>query len=157
MSKFLSFVNIILTICVVAVGIVFTYNEKYDVYALGTDNIEINSEIAGEPPEWLMPEYCLRDEYIIYAQNQDRNGLCWDFAATMAASTTIMKKTNEYYDFSELWTSIGSYEFLSYYDKVGAGGSFSYLNNVMKYSGLIYFALIAYSCTYFCLNLPFFK
>ena len=48
-----------------------------------------------------LPEaYCMRDEYVVLAQNQDNHGYCWNFAATMAASTTLMKAIGEYYDFS---------------------------------------------------------
>ena len=48
-----------------------------------------------------LPEaYCMRDVYVVLEQNQDNHGYCWNFAATMAASTTLMKATGEYYDFS---------------------------------------------------------
>ncbi|MBO7292928.1 MAG: hypothetical protein J6V07_03230 [Clostridia bacterium] len=79
-----------------------------------------------EPAEPLPEAYCMRDEYLVFAQHQDKHGYCWNFAATMAASTTIMKATGEYYDFSELWTGITCYTPTKNYFKVGAGGSFSY-------------------------------
>lgn len=55
-----------------------------------------------------LEQYCLRDEYIIYTKNQDASELCWAFAANTVAETTIMKATNEYYDFSEAWIAIGN-------------------------------------------------
>ena len=61
---------------------------------------------AAAAEEGLPAAYCMRDDYIIYAQNQDKHGLCWNFASTMAAATTIMKATGEYYDFSELWSAV---------------------------------------------------
>jgi len=89
-------------------------------------------------PEYSFPsEYCMRDEYIVYAQNQDKHGLCWNFAAMMSASTAIMKATNEYYDFSELWSTVALYNCSSSYNKIGAGGHFSYNYDSIKTSGLM--------------------
>lgn len=96
--------------------------------------------------------YCMRDDYVIYAQDQDRQGLCWNFAATMSASTTIMKATNEYYDFSELWNGISSYQTLRYYDKIGAGGSFSYQTEAMRSGGLMLESDLPYQHSYIVSN-----
>ena len=78
----------------------------------------------------------MRDDYVILAQNQDVHGYCWNFASTMAASTTIMKATGEYYDFSELWTGVSAYMTGSY-NKLGAGGSFSTHSDAMQAAGLV--------------------
>lgn len=88
-------------------------------------------------PDTLPSEYCMRDEYILYAQNQDKHGYCWNYAATMAAATTIMKATNEFYDFSELWTGVAHRNSTNYTYKMGGGGSFSYQYNAMQRSGLM--------------------
>ena len=85
----------------------------------------------------LPSQYCLRDDYIVYAQHQDGLGYCWNFAATMAASTTIMKATGEYYDFSELWTGVSMSNCSTRQQKFGEGGSFSYQYDAMKKSGLM--------------------
>lgn len=85
----------------------------------------------------LPSAYCMRDEYIVYAQNQDNHGYCWNFAATMAASTAIMKATGEYYDFSELWTGVSLYNCGNQYNLIGAGGGISYQYDAMKQSGLM--------------------
>ena len=81
--------------------------------------------------------YCMRDEYVVYAQHQDKQGLCWNFAGTMSASTTLMRHTNEYYDFSELWGTISCLYGASGYNKVGAGGHFTWQTKGMEYGGLM--------------------
>lgn len=85
----------------------------------------------------LPAEYCMRDEYILLAQNQDQHGYCWNFAATMSMATTIMKATGEFYDFSELWTGVSAYICDDGYRKVGAGGSISTQYESIKQSGLM--------------------
>ncbi|MBQ8424558.1 MAG: InlB B-repeat-containing protein [Clostridia bacterium] len=104
--------------------------DKY--YVSGADVIQTGD---GET-EILPSEYCLRDDYIIMAQNQDVHGYCWNFASTMATTTAIMKATNEYYDFSELWVGLSAYN-CSNYSGVGKGGSFSTQYNALKTSGLM--------------------
>ena len=66
-----------------------------------TSDVELTTESVGLPSE-----YCMRDDYIIYTQNQDVHGFCWNFASSMALTTTIMKATNEYYDFSEAYIGV---------------------------------------------------
>ena len=85
----------------------------------------------------LPSQYCLRDEYIVYAQNQDKHGYCWNFASTMAAATTIMKATGEYYDFSELWTAVSLYASEDNFKKMGQGGSISHHYRALQHSGLM--------------------
>ena len=53
----------------------------------------------------LPEEYCLRDDYMIFTDNQASQGLCWDFGNNITLTTTIMKQTGEYLDFSEAWMS----------------------------------------------------
>lgn len=86
----------------------------------------------------FLPEaYSLRDEYIVFAQNQDKHGYCWNFAATMSASTTLMKATGEYYDFAELWTGLSCFHSTNYYPKMGDGGYFSYHYEAMQNDGVM--------------------
>ena len=96
-------------------------------------------------------EYCMRDEYIIYAQNQDKHGYCWNFASTMAMSTAIMKATGEYYDFSELWVGLAAYN-RSSYSKLGAGGSISTHYNSIKESGIMLECDLPYINSYIMVN-----
>ncbi|MBQ8321454.1 MAG: hypothetical protein IJX92_03720 [Clostridia bacterium] len=90
----------LLTVFMILSTFLFTTVHGLYVYAQSGELIDT----AEDQP--LPSQYCMRDEYIVYAQDQDKHGYCWNFAATMAASTTIMKATNEYYDFSELWTGV---------------------------------------------------
>ena len=85
-----------------SIGAGFLYFKTVDpeyVYAESGVVDDVQEAAIEELPE----EYCLRDEYVIFGKDQDMNGYCWNFASAMAAETTIMKATNEYYDFSELW------------------------------------------------------
>ena len=95
----------------------------------------------------LPASYCMRDEYLIFTQNQDKHGYCWDFAATMSAQTTIMKATGEYYDFSELWTGVSLYTHGDY-KKMGAGGSMSYHANAINKAGLMLECDLPYQYSY---------
>ena len=97
------------------------------------DEIEIPSD---EPSREFPSEYCMRDEYVVLAQNQDNSGYCWNFAATMSMTTAIMKATNEYYDFSELWHGLSAFN-CSSYSQVGAGGSLSTQYNAVKNYGVM--------------------
>jgi len=109
-------------------------------YADGTD---VSAELTELPSE-----YCMRDEYIVYAQNQDSLGYCWNFAATMSASTTIMKATSEYYDFSELWTGVALNATTTKHNNIGQGGTISYQYDAMKQSGLMLECDLPYQYSY---------
>lgn len=87
------------------------------------------AEGAVQSTDELPSRYSMRDEYVVLAQNQDSHGYCWNFAATMAAATTIMKATGEYYDFSELWCAV-SYYAMGSFNKMGAGGTYIFQPNV---------------------------
>lgn len=96
----------------------------------------------------LPSEYCLRDDYVVYAQNQDKHGYCWNFASVMAVSTTIMKATGEYYDFSELWTGVSLSVATNKYSKIGGGGTFKYHYESFKTSGLMLESDMPYNYSY---------
>ncbi len=107
---------------------------------------------AAEAESELPSEYCMRDEYIIYTQNQDKHGYCWNFAATMSAATAIMKATGEYYDFSELWSGISLFNTSDSYKKMGAGGGISSHYEAMKKSGLMLETDLPYQYSYTSVN-----
>ena len=113
---------------------------KQQVVSAGSlDKPNVNLlEVDKTDDEAVLPSsYCMRDDYIVYAQHQDKHGYCWNFAATMSASTTIMRHTNEYYDFSELWNGITCFNGTNYYPEVGGGGYFDYQYDAIKYGGLM--------------------
>lgn len=113
-------------------------------------NVHANEQIL-KTTDPLPDAYCLRDDYILFSQNQDKTGFCWNFGTTMAASTTIMKATGEYYDFSELWTGISAFNSTSY-NKIGAGGSYSTHFNAAKIDGLMLEVDLPYSNTFVVSN-----
>ena len=96
----------------------------------------------------LPAQYCMRDEYVVLAQNQDSHGYCWNFASTMAMATTIMKATGEYYDFSELWTGVSLNVCSDNHKKIGAGGSYSYQYDAVKESGFMLECDLPYQYSY---------
>ncbi len=61
-------------------------------------------------PIELPTAYTLRNDYMVYTQAQGAEGLCWDFASALALSTTYMRGTGEYLDFSEAWIAAAIYE-----------------------------------------------
>ena len=150
MKKFLLFISSLFVFLIATINILLIPNNTSWAYA--SSNKEEQSNVAGEPPELMLSEYCLRDDYILYAQNQDKHGYCWNFATSMAATTTLMKATNEYYDFSELWAGIGSYQFLSYYDKIGDGGTFNYFDTAIHQTGLMLESDLPYQDSYIISN-----
>lgn len=92
---------------------------------------------ATEDENTILPSgYCLRDEYFIQTANQHGQGLCWDFASSMAFTTTVMKSTNQYIDYSEGWVSNYISATKTYYDP-GEGGTFSSYSNAIKESGVV--------------------
>ena len=103
---------------------------------------------AAAAEEGLPAAYCMRDDYIVFAQNQDKHGLCWNFASTMAAATTIMKATGEYYDFSELWSAVSYSVCTGRYKPMGGGGSFSYHKTAMQSAGLMLEVDLPYQYSY---------
>lgn len=72
-------------------------------YSLANEYADFSTKYDGEA---LPSYYSMRDEYMLYAQQQSSQGLCWCFASNMSLSTTIMKKTGEFLDFSEGWISL---------------------------------------------------
>lgn len=103
---------------------------------------------SDEEQEQMPSHYCLRDEYVVYAQHQDKEGYCWNFAATMSASTTLMRHTNEYYDFSEAWNGLACLYTDHSYDQIGAGGDFVWQYDAIKYGGLMLETDFPYPYTY---------
>lgn len=143
-KSFLRIVIVALTVSIFSVlGAFFAHAVESDI------KIPISEQSLYEE---LPESYCMRDEYIVYAQNQDKHGLCWNFAATMSASTTLMKATGEYYDFSEVWNGIATYTYLDYYDNFGDGGDFSYQYEAMSNGGLMLEVDLPYQESYTVCN-----
>ena len=85
------------------------FSNKNEVVAEENTSVSVDAS--------TLPYYCLRDDYIIYTQNQSAQGLCWDFAITMSLTTCMMINTNQYLDYSEGWVSLAtsnSSEYINY-------------------------------------------
>ena len=119
--------------------------------AISDNYITHTSEETSKEVEPLPSAYCLRDDYVVFSQNQDKTGFCWNFGTTMAISTAIMKATGEYYDFSELWTGISAYNSTSY-RQIGSGGGYSTHFNAAKIDGLMLEVDLPYSNTFIVSN-----
>ena len=91
---------------------------------------------AGDTDASSMSYYCLRDDYVIYTQNQTANGLCWAFASSMALGTTFMLETGEFYDFSEAWVGLATSEQSASY-VYGDGGNALMFNASTTTHGLV--------------------
>ena len=101
--------------------------------------------------ETLPEAYCMKDEYVIFVQNQDAHGYCWNFASTMAASTALMKGTNEYYELSELWFGVAGVA-EGEHDQIGAGGWFETQRDIMKSAGVMLEVDLPYQTSYLVSN-----
>ncbi len=140
---FKTFLTISLIVLCSLYFITFKTEATNDIYSSFNNN-EISTENTSLPSE-----YCWRDDYILFSQNQDKTGFCWNFATTMAASTAIMKATGEYYDFSELWTGISAFN-TSSYKPIGSGGGYSTHYNAAKKAGLMLEVDLPYSNMFVC-------
>lgn len=117
----------------------YVYTMLYNTYP------DYSSSYDGEE---LPEEYCMRDEYFIPTTMQGSHGICWSFAGNTALSTTIMKQTKEYYNFSEAWMTTAFNGFShdnvmksqigatgNYY--VGGGGIFIYFDVLCQKYGVM--------------------
>lgn len=112
----------------------------------------LDTSVGSEVKKTELPDaYCMRDEYVVLAQDQDAHGYCWNFASTMAASTTLMKATGEYYDFSELWTGITAY-CTGGYNKLGAGSGSGTHYKAMQNAGVMLESDLPYQSSYVVSN-----
>jgi len=118
MKKKLILIGLAFAICF---GFVFGFNltqnsiNVYSAVSVGdsiTSNALLKDESllativdAEDATETFDPYYCLRDDYVIFTQNQREHGLCWTFSSQMAFSTAVMKQTGVYADYSESWIS----------------------------------------------------
>lgn len=99
----------------------FGYVKTDEVYAVEED---------------IPANYCLRDDYLIYTENQAPQGLCWDFASSISLTTTIEMATNEYINFSEGWISTAmAYDSKTYLP--GGGATFDQFYELINKHGLV--------------------
>ena len=139
----------IIAVGVLAVGFVLGGGSEWNGLVVTVEAVAPLTETADESV--IPAAYCMKDEYVIFVQNQDAHGYCWNFASSMAASTTLMKATNEYYELSELWFGVaGVVE--DGHDKIGAGGWFETQRDIMKSAGVMLEVDLPYQTSYLVSN-----
>lgn len=123
----------------------YIFEPESDEEFIATSDYELE---AGDTDVSSVAYYCLRDDYVIYTQDQARNGFCWAFAGTMALGTTFMLETGEFYDFSEAWIGLARAKQTSGSYQYGDGGNQSYFNSVIKQYGLVLESDMTYDNSY---------
>lgn len=113
--------------------------EDYDT-AISMYNSDCN--LTGKPDVGAvdvssMSQYCFRDEYVLYTQDQSSNGLCWAFTGATVLGTTAMKATGEYYDFSEAWVGLARTKQTNGTYVMGDGGNTSIFNSCLNKYGVV--------------------
>lgn len=93
--------------------------------------------------ESLTDYYCLRDEQIIFTEDQSNTGLCWDFTGNKMMETMIAKKYNMYIDLSESWISLCAKVFNVDSNEtnvcyIGGGGSIDKYYKIVNTYGIMY-------------------
>ena len=103
----------------------------YKVYA---DNLiaEINQKNTNS----FNLEYSLKKDYTILAENQTASKLCWAYSGLKTLETTLMLKTGEYYNFSEMAVA-----YFAYLNKssstIDSFGSFKKLDETIRTMGIV--------------------
>lgn len=123
----------------------YIFEPESDEEFIATSDYELET---GDTDVSSVAYYCLRDDYVIYTQNQASNGFCWAFAGTMALGTTFMLETGEFYDFSEAWIGLARAKQTSGSYQYGDGGNQSYFNSVIKQYGLVLESDMTYDNSY---------
>lgn len=95
-----------------------------------------------------LESYNIRDDYAIFSEDQDGYGLCWSFATNKALETTILKKTNQLFNFSE------AYNGFARGGEFGQGGNYTYIIHSLSYhnGGLILEQDLEYLFSYYFLS-----
>ena len=103
---------------------------------------EVADEEEIEPYVDLGEYYCLRDDYIIYTQDQDSFGLCWAYSSMLSLETYFAINYHEYYNFSSAWVGLTT---KLYWDNntypgeymLGSGGNIHYFELAVENYGLM--------------------
>lgn len=74
------------------------------ILLLFVNNIPVKAE---KNEEIILPKsYNIRDDYVLFSEYQDMYGLCWSFATNKTIETTILKNTNQLFNFSEAYNGL---------------------------------------------------
>lgn len=94
------------------------------------------AEINSKNTNVYANEYSLKDDYPLFAEHQTTSNLCWAYSGLKVLETTLMLKTGEYYNFSEM--SVAYFAYLSKFSStIDSFGSFKKLDETIKTMGIV--------------------
>lgn len=108
------------------------YNEEdYKIYANS-----LIEEIKQKNTAQFNYNYSLKNDYPILAENQTESKLCWAYSGLKVLETTLMLKTGEYYNFSEM--AVAYFAYLNKSNStIDSFGSFKKLDETIRTVGLV--------------------
>lgn len=111
MKKKISIILILLTSIFLSLFLSFSF-----IKIKAEENIDVTK----------IESYNIRDDYVIFSEDQDNFGLCWSFATNKVIEITILKKTNQLFNFSEAYNALPN--------KVafGSAGNYNIIYNVLS-------------------------
>ena len=113
-----------------------TENSAHAVYTEESFKSQADSliaEINSKNTNVYANEYSLKDDYPLFAEHQTTSNLCWAYSGLKVLETTLMLKTGEYYNFSEM--SVAYFAYLSKFSStIDSFGSFKKLDET-QHSG----------------------
>ncbi len=119
------------------------------------DNFKENNDevIYGKTPVDVSGRstYCMRDDYLLYTQDQASNGLCWAFSSSCALGTTMMLATGQYYDVSEAWIGL-AYKMYNTTYVYGDAGNENYFNAAIQNYGIVLESDLTYENSFLISN-----
>lgn len=105
--------------------------ENYTSYA-----DDLIAEIAGKNISAFETSYSLKNDYMIFAENQTNSKLCWAYSGLKVLETTLMVQTQEYYNFSEM--AVAYFAYLDHLNTtIDSFGSFRKLDETIKDMGIV--------------------
>ena len=100
------------------------------------DADDLIADINSKNTNVYATKYSLKDDYPLLAENQTSSNLCWAYSGFKVLETTLMLKTGEYYNFSEMAVA-----YFAYLNKASATidsfGSFKKLDETIKTMGVV--------------------
>jgi uncharacterized repeat protein (TIGR02543 family) len=136
--KYFSF--IVLVLCL-SVGLVFGSTKNISAESETQAAVYANAEYVLKPliddTTSVDSSYDISEIYPILPENQTFSDLCWVYSTMKSLETTLMKATDEYYNFSE--TALALMAYLNGTNlAISTGGNFETFNVIAQKYGLVY-------------------
>ncbi len=97
---------------------------------------DLIADIGSKNTNVYATEYSLKEDYPILAENQTTSNLCWAYSGLKVLETTLMLKTSEYYNFSEM--AVAYFAYLGKLSStIDSFGSFRKLDETIKTMGIV--------------------